>query len=705
MTDIERMAEVAELDAPLAVVSQSSENGLSGGIEKDPINRNEIEDTQTDVVEPEDETALGTDPDMSLPLPGKAYITPMSQKYTESMTDQELNELASRNKELAIDFDLSEEADQEQWSSLITSMTAIDAQGLKILRESPQKLSYLSAVLAADTLRELENAKAKYVERISSSAGQQIKEAERLRGMLKYQTSQSEKDFINEKADKLIAEAEISYKKSAIAASQAEEIRSARIAQEQLIASKMKALNETDLAELNAFVDLPAYSVVQMDLTSKDPVASVSNVRTGRKPEEKMAPASVVIAEKPEEVASKTAASEPVTGGGLESEGTWLAMVEIVAEKKNFSDVKGTMFVAIDAPVYSASNPIPIDPEMPAGLIFQVQVGAFRNPIPQEHFKEFAPIMGQRLDNGITRYRAGIFRKYKEAIAARNGIREKGYSDAFVVAYLNGEKLTGTQAEQILAQARLAENFTAQDELATFKAKTLDIINPAPGTTVDVPKNTTAVPPRADYYNDPEAAKAVQVEVVAGLFYTVQVGVYSKPVRLENLYNLDNLNSELTQSGMIRYTTGRFGSVSAAAQMKQEAIGAGVTDAFITAYNNGVRISLQEAASLENAEGDGVLSKDVKSQSPSIPELVQPYVVLVGQFDSGVPQDLANIFLENMNLNIRDVEINGLNTYISQEFRTLSEAEAHLSACEAAGIKGASIVILDGEELRPLTEK
>src|SRR5690606_26573145 len=64
---------------------------------------------------------------------------------------------------------------------------------------------------------------------------------------------------------------------------------------------------------------------------------------------------------------------------------------------------------------YSESKPIPIDKEIPTGLIFKVQIGAFRNPIPQDHFKGFAPVMGERIPNGITRYTAGLFRDFANA--------------------------------------------------------------------------------------------------------------------------------------------------------------------------------------------------------------------------------------------------------------------------------------------------
>src|SRR5690606_32979521 len=240
---------------------------------------------------------------------------------------------------------------------------------------------------------------------------------------------------------------------------------------------------------------------------------------------------------------------------------------------------------------------------MPDGLVFQVQVGAFRNKIPQDLFGDFAPVMGQELPNGITRYRAGIFRAYRAAIDARNQIREKGYSDAFVVAYVDGERLTGTQANQILEQTRIAEGMSVSETVAPKPTNTSQIA----GITTNKEAPTTDTP-RTDYYNDPEAAAANLVEATTGLFYTVQVGVYSKPVKLDALFNLVELNSELTSNGYIRYTSGRYTSPETAGIRKAEVIEKGVSDAFITAYYNGKRISITKAQSIFDAEGASALS-------------------------------------------------------------------------------------------------
>jgi len=99
------------------------------------------------------------------------------------------------------------------------------------------------------------------------------------------------------------------------------------------------------------------------------------------------------------------------------------------------------------------------------------------------------------------------------------------------------------------------------------------------------------------------------VETIKGLFFTVQVGVYSKPVALDKLFNLNELNSERTETGKIRYTTGRYADTEQARVRKERSVSQGVKDAFVTAYLNGRRIPVQEAAVLLQRFGPEILAK------------------------------------------------------------------------------------------------
>jgi len=97
-------------------------------------------------------------------------------------------------------------------------------------------------------------------------------------------------------------------------------------------------------------------------------------------------------------------------------------------------------------PVYSAAKPIPVNEKLPEGLIFKVQIGAFRNPIPQDLFSGMTPITGETTPQGFTRYTAGIFLKYSTADQVKNEIKSLGYNDAFVVAFLNGKRISMNEA-------------------------------------------------------------------------------------------------------------------------------------------------------------------------------------------------------------------------------------------------------------------
>ncbi len=236
---------------------------------------------------------------------------------------------------------------------------------------------------------------------------------------------------------------------------------------------------------------------------------------------------------------------------------------------------------------YSENKPIPIDAEIPTGLVFKVQVGAYRNPIPQDLFKGFAPLMGEKLDNGITRYTAGLFRDFGNANNAKNDIRKLGYDDAFVVAFYNGKRIS-------FQELRNVEN--------------IDISLPPPvadNTFNGVPPEVLTTPSIIDDPGEVSSAIAEQTtntKEVKGVFFAVQVGVYTNTVLPENLKVLRELNSELLPNGNIRYSVGQFRTLEEA-QARRGDVQATVSDAFITAYSDGNRITVGEASNLINQVG------------------------------------------------------------------------------------------------------
>jgi len=132
-----------------------------------------------------------------------------------------------------------------------------------------------------------------------------------------------------------------------------------------------------------------------------------------------------------------------------------------IAEKKP-EQVKEPAQAAIKKPEYfslfevlaqPATDPrakIVIDPEIPAGLVYRIQIAVFRNPVTPAFFKGLSPIHGFRIagtDKVI--YYAGMFRKSADAGKALLVVKSKGFKDAFIVAQA-GNKTVSTDRSSLM---------------------------------------------------------------------------------------------------------------------------------------------------------------------------------------------------------------------------------------------------------------
>ena len=233
--------------------------------------------------------------------------------------------------------------------------------------------------------------------------------------------------------------------------------------------------------------------------------------------------------------------------------------------------IQKTLYQKQTVSAYSDANPIPIGIPLPEGSFYTIQVGAFRSPVANNTFNQFAPVYAERQTNGFIRYSTGFFSSYTEAIQARNEIRQMGYADAFIVAYKNRERV------------RYSELMTVAERASTG-------VNTAPA-------NANVTTPIVDvtYYSDPLAIPANLIEKTEGVFLTVQIGVYGKPSRNTILNTYSDLHVEKLANGLIRYTSGKFQIMADVITQRDFVRANGIPDAFITAYKNGKRITVPEA--------------------------------------------------------------------------------------------------------------
>ena len=238
---------------------------------------------------------------------------------------------------------------------------------------------------------------------------------------------------------------------------------------------------------------------------------------------------------------------------------------------------------------YSKSNPIPIDVPLPNGIIYKVQVGAFRNPISQDLFKGFAPLMGESLPSGITRYTAGIFLDFNNADDAKKAIVALGYKDAFVVAFRDGKRISVSDAK--VSNGNSSPTSAQVNEMAAKLSK------PTTATSTTTSKIASAQGLPSEFAaNNVESVK--NVNDIKGVYFTVQVGVFSKPITKGEL-NISDLAVKVIKDKLYRYSSGVYDD-PVKAFLYRDNIKKTVPDAFVIAYNNGTKISLEKALELLN---------------------------------------------------------------------------------------------------------
>ena len=388
---------------------------------------------------------------------------------------------------------------------------------------------------------------------------------------------------------------------------------------------------------------------------------------------------------------------------------------------------------------YSTNKPIPIDEKIPDGLVFKVQIGAFKTPLPNNTFKGLSPIIGQTTPSGYIRYMAGNFEQYNSANAVKNDLRNLGYNDAFVVAYYNGVRIPLNEAAE---KAKLAGQIiepTANASAGITANSNVPKNTITPVATSNVVTNNTIDKQPAEISNE--------LEKMNGLLYTVQIGVYSKQVTRGQLFNLRPIYSEKLSNGLYRYTAGIYNQSNKLLEDKRKVVDLGVKDAFVSAYYNSKRIPFAEGQKLQvennnlkmetenpiifndapvsiNTNSTVAANSTQKSEVTNTPTVAPfsngitngptptaengvktdesgiSFKVQIGAYKNQVPNDVASKFLNIKTWPVKNVIINGLYIYSIGNFTSAGFAKRLKEEAISLGITDAYITVYkDGKKL------
>lgn len=104
-------------------------------------------------------------------------------------------------------------------------------------------------------------------------------------------------------------------------------------------------------------------------------------------------------------------------------------------------------FRVLDKPVTGKDEKIEIDPDVPDGLIYRIQIAVFRNPVSPVYFKGITPVYGFRNEGSeLKTYYAGMFRRVSDARNALTEIKGKGFKDSFISSFMGKKPVSADRA-------------------------------------------------------------------------------------------------------------------------------------------------------------------------------------------------------------------------------------------------------------------
>lgn len=205
----------------------------------------------------------------------------------------------------------------------------------------------------------------------------------------------------------------------------------------------------------------------------------------------------------------------------------------------------------------SNETPIANENEFEKGdIVYRVQLGAYKNRISKEIFRNAGTVLELKTDDNYFRYATKGYKTIESAANAKADLVLEGYGDAFITAYKDGKRIP-------MSATKATMETTEKEDITKI-----------------------------------ESFSSVDKTLVS---FKIQLGALKKAGSNdmeEKTKDIEGVEKQTTGSGMIRYTAGTFSDYSKADKYRQELADKGFVEAFVIAVFKGEVISIQEAQEL-----------------------------------------------------------------------------------------------------------
>lgn len=161
-----------------------------------------------------------------------------------------------------------------------------------------------------------------------------------------------------------------------------------------------------------------------------------------------------------------------------------------------------------------------------------------------------------------------------------------------------------------------------------------------------------------------------------GVVLRVQLGAYQKPLSKKMFRGVNNLIELKTDDGLYKYLSGSFKSFEDAAKHKTEMVLNGYPGAFITAYKDGKRVSLNDAGATPVKKEEVVPETSDNTPVSGVSKNLVKFKIQVGVFKNQPPDDKLAIFAKLTDVT-GEKTASGLTRYTAGSFDSYKEAEAY----------------------------
>lgn len=292
---------------------------------------------------------------------------------------------------------------------------------------------------------------------------------------------------------------------------------------------------------------------------------------------------------------------------------------------------------------------------------YTIQLGEFKSGLSPDLMTKFLSIgdvTNTNTNDSTTVYTAGIYKNYGDAEKRKNELIKDGIPDAKIVYKKNGMFIE--------ADAPIA------------------LVDKNGKKTKDAERTKTTP---ADTATTPVAEGKIEQK---GVVFRVQLGAYSKKLSKNVFRGIDDLVEIKTDDSLYKYMTGAFSNFGQAAKHKMEMLLKGYEGAFIAAYKDGKRVSLESVGATPTEK---VVENIEETHKPinAVDKKLVTFKVQVGVYKNEAPKEMLKKY-ESVKDIQKELTITGLTRYVTASFNEYNAAFALKNELIKKGISDAFII-------------